>query len=416
MKITSLLPLLLVFCLPSLLLAGLAPFQVTINPVKTLYNGRNVDLSCNITPRLPNATYQWAITSTPDNVIPTIIDADKPVASFIPTVYGIYNLTLTVTQGSDQATAKLSVHVIQNPVTDRGYNFDGANKIPYKTAKDLLGGSHTLNLHVFRPADWQRSDKRPAILFFHGGGWNTGSPARYVPDCLYFASRGIVAITAEYRLGQRHGTSPAACIADARSAIRYLRGHAAELGLDPNRIVAAGESAGGHIAACTATLTTGDDPADDKTISCIPNGLALYFPVLDRPQSREADLAPLHFVNKTTPPTLLLVGEEDGLSDPWCALDWAKRMDTSGQRCRVLIYRRTHHPTGAHDLNNPVENDLYRQVDLFLQQLGYLQGAVTMPDLTPQQVAKLYVTPEAFRIAHPTPVRPLQPTTTQPAK
>ncbi len=60
--------------------------------------------------------------------------------------------------------------------------------------------------------------------------------------------------------------------------MRYLRGHAAELGIDPQKIAIEGESAGAHIAACTGTLETYDDPKDDLSVSCVPNALLLYFP------------------------------------------------------------------------------------------------------------------------------------------
>jgi acetyl esterase/lipase len=118
----------------------------------------------------------------------------------------------------------------------------------------------------------------------------------------------------------------------------------------------------------------------------------------------------LHFVGRSTPPALLLVGEEDGLADPWTALDWSNRMQSAGgAACRVFIYRRTHHPSGHHDIKNPVENDNYRQVDLFLASLGFLQGPPTVAALDTKVSSGLYVTADAFRTAHPTPVRPLQP-------
>src|SRR5439155_3760105 len=102
-----------------------------------------------------------------------------------------------------------------------------------------------LKLHLYRPADWKASDKRPAVVFFFGGGWKNGSHVQFTHQAEYFASRGLVCATADYRVANQHHTTPDACIEDAKSAMRYVRGHAAELGVDPDRIVSAGGSAGG---------------------------------------------------------------------------------------------------------------------------------------------------------------------------
>ena len=71
------------------------------------------------------------------------------------------------------------------------------------------------------------------------------------------------------------------CCADAKSALRYVRAHATELGIDPQRIAAAGGSAGGHLAAFTALVDGLDDPQDDLAVSCKPNALVLFNPVFN---------------------------------------------------------------------------------------------------------------------------------------
>ncbi|NJM38830.1 MAG: hypothetical protein HC845_13715, partial [Akkermansiaceae bacterium] len=57
---------------------------------------------------------------------------------------------------------------------------------------------------------------RPAVIFFHGGLWDTSTPTQFVPHCLHFASRGAVAIAAETRTSSKHGTGPLEAIEDAR--------------------------------------------------------------------------------------------------------------------------------------------------------------------------------------------------------
>ena len=112
-------------------------------------------------------------------------------------------------------------------------------------------GDTKLNLYIYYPPGHKATDKRAAIVFFFGGGWTNGSPGQFEQHCKHLASRGMVAMTADYRVASRQQVKAVSCVADAKSAIRYVRKEAARLGVDPNRIVAGGGSAGGHIAACT---------------------------------------------------------------------------------------------------------------------------------------------------------------------
>ena len=110
------------------------------------------------------------------------------------------------------------------------------------------------------------------------------------------------------------------CVKDGRSAIRYLRQHAGELGIDPEKIVVSGGSAGGHVAAGTALFDGIDEDGEDAKVSCVPNALVLYFPVIDtskegygnaRCGDRWQELSPLHRVKAGLPPTLVLHGTAD---------------------------------------------------------------------------------------------------------
>lgn len=85
-------------------------------------------------------------------------------------------------------------------------------------------------------------------MFFFGGAWTNGAVTQFARQARYFAQRGMVAIVADYRVFGRHRTSAFEAMADAKSALRWVRAHSAELGIESNRIVAAGGSAGGHIA------------------------------------------------------------------------------------------------------------------------------------------------------------------------
>lgn len=142
--------------------------------------------------------------------------------------------------------------------------------LAYKTV-----GPDTLKLHVFRPDGHTPDARAPAIVFFFGGGWNGGTPSQFYPHCVYLASRGMVAFSAEYRVKSRHGTTPFECVKDGKSAIRWVRAHAAALGIDPGRVAAGGGSAGGHVAAAAGVVKGLDEPGEDMSISSRPAALVL---------------------------------------------------------------------------------------------------------------------------------------------
>ena len=75
--------------------------------------------------------------------------------------------------------------------------------VVYKTVGDV-----SLKLHLFNPPNHKSSDRTPAIVFFHGGGWQGGGFTHFSGQADYLASRGMVAISAEYRTAKPHGTSP----------------------------------------------------------------------------------------------------------------------------------------------------------------------------------------------------------------
>ena len=101
-----------------------------------------------------------------------------------------------------------------------------------------------LKAWIFEPTGHRGQDKRPAIVFFFGGGWNGGSPGQFRTQAAYLAERGMVAILVDYRVRSRQGTLANVAVSDARAAIRWVRANAGRLGVDPDRIAASGGSAG----------------------------------------------------------------------------------------------------------------------------------------------------------------------------
>jgi len=227
----------------------------------------------------------------------------------------------------------------------------------YKTVGDLK-----LNLYIFNPADHKATDKRPAIVFFFGGGWTNGNPRQFEQQCRHLASRGMVAITADYRVASRHQVKAVSCVADAKSAIRYVRKEAARLGIDPDKIAAGGGSAGGHIAACTGTIEGFDEAGEDTSISSVPNAMVLFNPALvlapvegieldrgragtlgDRMGVEPQKLSPYHHVRKGAPPTLILHGKADSTVPYATAEAFAKSMTAAGNQCELVGYEGQRH-------------------------------------------------------------------------
>ena len=91
----------------------------------------------------------------------------------------------------------------------------------------------------------------------------------------YFASRGLVAFSAKYRIFNTHGTTPFDALWDAKSAIHFLREHSNELNIDPDQIVAGGGSAGGHLAAAAGNIVGLEEANENLRVSSVPN--AWYF-------------------------------------------------------------------------------------------------------------------------------------------
>ena len=261
------------------------------------------------------------------------------------------------------------------------FEFDTANrKLEYKN----IGGT-ALHLHVFQPDDWDVRDRRGAIVFFFGGGWNGGTPGQFVPQCEYLAKRGMVAITAEYRVKSRHGAHPADCVADAKDAVRWIRLHARELGIDNARIAVSGGSAGGHVAVSTATLKTLPAENDDKS-SCQPNALILYNPVCDttmrgyggkRLGDRMYELSPVHHIPKRMPPTLIF----HGLADRTVPFENVQRfkdiMDQLGNACELVPYAGAGHGFFNPGRKNNQYADTTQRLDAFLTKLGFIETPPT---------------------------------------
>jgi acetyl esterase/lipase len=248
-----------------------------------------------------------------------------------------------------------------------------------------------LRLWIFRPQGWKATDRRPAAVFFHGGGWVGGRPGQFDTQARYLASRGMVCALVEYRLlGKEEPgkapTPPVTCCRDAKSAMRWVRSHAGELGIDPSRIAAGGGSAGGHLAAFTGMVGGLDDPADDTSVSARPDALILFNPVLDngpggwghnRVRDRYKEFSPAHNVSKDDPPAIIFLGSEDRLVPVRTIEEFRANLRKEGVRCEAFVYAGQ-----AHGFFNkePWTTKTLIEADRFLESLGWISGPPALED------------------------------------
>ncbi len=267
----------------------------------------------------------------------------------------------------------------------------GSTAEVYKTVGDT-----ELKLYIYRPQGVAAGETRPAIVFFFGGGWRSGTPQQFAHQCLYLASRGMIAVSADYRVSSRNGTKAWDSARDAKSAIRWVRANAARLGIDPERIAAAGGSAGGHIAAVAGIVPDLDEPSENQSISSRPNALVLFNPVLvlspverpgikafDNPELQGGDreaISPYHHVAKNDPPTIIFHGKADTTVPYVTAELFTEKMKAAGNRCELFGFDGEVHGFFNYGTKgNKAYTETLRKTDEFLTSLGYISGKPILP-------------------------------------
>lgn len=245
----------------------------------------------------------------------------------------------------------------------------------YKTA-----GNRQLRLYVVAP-EKEPDALRPAAVFFHGGGWVGGSPSQFDDLAKHLAERGMVAVQVQYRLLDKSTNEPPEmCIQDAKSAMRWVRQHASELKIDPNRIAAGGGSAGGHLAASVGMLEGHDAPTDDITLSAKANALLLFNPVYDngpdngwgtgRVGDRYPEYSPAHNITADDPPAIVFLGTADKLIPVSVAQRFQENMKAVGLRSDLHLFEDQPHGFFNKD---PYQSETRELTDKFLVSLGWLK-------------------------------------------
>lgn len=271
-------------------------------------------------------------------------------------------------------------------------------------------GNEEVKIYYIRPAEKKPVHKRTAVVWIHGGGWTGGITETFFPHARYFASRGAVGICIHYRLVKADGSVTVAdCLADCKSAIRYIREHADELGIDPDKIIVAGYSAGGHLASCLGTVDGFNHPSDNLAISAIPNAMVLYNPLSDfttspfinriiggaalekkpTPESQiptEAQIAlakqlsPLYNVRCNQPKALILHGTDDTVILPEQSVQFARAMQQAGNSCELILLPETKHAFVCVNWKATEQEvvQAFLLMDNYLVKHGYLKGKPTL--------------------------------------
>ncbi len=231
----------------------------------------------------------------------------------------------------------------------------------------------------FPPAHDPKQAKVSAIIFFHGGGWSGGDLTQFRAACQHFAQRGLVAVTADYRMHPK-GTPDftdsgesrkRVCITDAKSAIRWLKAHAAEFGIDPLKIIVGGGSAGGHVAVLATRQNGLDDPGDDTSIDTGAVAYVLFNPAFDPKDQADREVDALQHVGADVAPSIAFFGDQDSVWLPgWDAVN----ARLAGAGARVEYWQAPGHKHGFFNRTSR-QQILLKNADRFLASLGLVDGS-----------------------------------------
>lgn len=266
-----------------------------------------------------------------------------------------------------------------------------------RTYKHVAG--RELQADVFFPGDGHARTGRPAMAFFHGGGWVFGRPSEFHAACRRFAAMGFVTCSFQYRLSiKADGTYPhpditlVESVKDARSAIRWLRANAAALGIDPARIVVAGQSAGGELAWSTALCDSLNEASDDLTISPRPDALLLYSAnyntmevwadmIMDKRRAEIWSVSPFHNLKPGLPFALAFHGTKDSQVPYYSVQLFAARMRELGNPFELVTLEGRDHYLGEgnEQYARYFDEAILEKTDAFLRQHGFLPDAVAEP-------------------------------------
>ena len=252
----------------------------------------------------------------------------------------------------------------------------------YKTAED--GTPRQMEIYFPEGHD-PKTAKVPGIIMFHGGGWTSGDRGQFRYLCEYFASRGLVAATASYQLAPKskkdksvEGDRKRVCIVDAKSAIRWYKKNAGELGIDPDRIIGGGGSAGGHIVLVATNNPGLNDPKDDTSIDTSVVAYLLFNPAVNNREAKfiDTEIQPHEHIGKSLPPTIAFWGTEDKWRKGWDPF-YAELKERGIDSIEVWEAQGQNH---SFFNKQPWLDVTIAEADRFLNRNGLIEGEPTLPE------------------------------------
>ena len=246
------------------------------------------------------------------------------------------------------------------------------------TYKEEDGVTREMEIHFPKDHD-AATELVPGIIMFHGGGWGGGKRDQFRYLCHYFADRGLVAATVSYRLATKadngKGSRKRVCITDAKSAIRWYKNNAETLGVDPQRIIAGGGSAGGHVSLLATTNPELNDPQDNREHDTSVVAYLLFNPALGMADAKDSEVDFLQHIRPDFSPAIVFFGSEDE--------KWLKGWNAAYEKMQLLNIHSVEvwiAEDQEHSFFNkqPWQDMTIRASDEFLKDLGLINGEPTL--------------------------------------
>ena len=256
----------------------------------------------------------------------------------------------------------------------------------YKTIDSLK-----LKIDIFYTSQSFERENNTAIVFFHGGGWAYGTPSEFFTTCERYARMGIVTFSVDYRLSiengvvPHHSISPIESLMDARSALRWVRKNSVRFHIDQNKIVAAGQSSGGHLALSTAMIDEYNEKSDDLAINCSPNAILLFSACVNTVEAwcdrlladrrnKIWSISPAHHIRAGLPPMIEFHGTDDEQVPKWTVQFFESAMKKEGNYFELHMYEGRKHYLGDGNPNYSryFDDEILKVADDFLRKYKLL--------------------------------------------
>jgi acetyl esterase len=232
----------------------------------------------------------------------------------------------------------------------------------------------------------------PAIAFFHGGGWAYGDPSEFFNACRRYAEKGFVTFSFSYRLSVNEdgtvphpGITPVESVKDARSALRWLKEIAGKWNIDPEKVVAAGQSAGGQLALSTALLDQINENTDNQDIDPTPCALLLYASnvntleawvdrLLGERREEIWSISPYHNLKPGMPPAIEFHGTADPMVNFWIVEYFKEKTIALDNHFEQVPFKGKGHYLAENDTTYATyfDESVMERTDRFLEELGIM--------------------------------------------